>query len=397
MITLTKKIFSLRSLNSVFLLSVLALTSACGSSDSSKAKRNSDNLYRIHVRSGRCPGVELQRSFTSHQDLCAYVSNEIRNNSCLYMELTHEYNRYNCNSTFNGGQTPIVGGEIPTPQQPVFTPTPTGQPQIIKTNSTYWQDEYRRLQNSGISAADQAITDYYILYNECTARIKGIKNQYTDGLVDLCIEQGTPSYEKDAPYTGSNYGEKDAPYIPEKDDVYPTPSKPSTPKTTTRPTTPATPSANTPSTPAPKTSTTTQQPGTPPPPANQLDHNLIHVNDRSFLIQEIGGEPVLQITASGVDSKSPIYQLKLKDTTSLRDIHFTNISTECPLKAQLRSGDQFILKLLIKAGSTTEQKSTCKAFFNNLPEIDILDFSFETPLIMENGLEIKQPFKLVRK
>lgn len=392
MATLTKTMFSIKTLNQVFLLGVLMVAAACGSDDSGRAKRNSRDLYRIDVTSRTCHGVRLQKTFTSQRDVCEYLEYEARSNNCLYNELNQEYQRFNCQAGYyNGYDSGVYNPVYPAPngpgELPANVPPLPSEPSIILTpreQATFWND---------LNDSLNALNSYYSVdASGCLASIKG-----TTDVIDLCVDGGPGHGEKDGDYIPDSYTpEKDAPYSPEKDDEYVAqPSKPAKPTTPAEKPTPTTPA---PTAPPKGGDTTTPTPATPAPSTGgKLAYNLVHFNARSLLPQEVNRVPVLRITGT-VDPNSPIYNLRHSSPSDIKAIELSNITTQCPMRAQLSSsGSTVVLTLVVEAGSSDAQIQACRAFFNDFASVSSFDFKFKEPLKMSNGSSINQPFQFSNK
>lgn len=372
-------------------LSLMAFNIGCSDS-SGGAKRNARNLFNLDIRANQC-GVHIKKSFTSQPALCEYIAYEARTNSCLHYELQREYSRYNCNvANYNGH----VNVNIPPTYNPVSNQPIIHQPPT--QDDTYWQD---------LDAMYSSILDYYTLDSTgCVAHIKG-----TDDQILLC-EDGPRGTDKDQEWVYQTPERPVVPRTPEKDEPITgslnTPSQSGS--TLNRPsqsssggsTTPSAPAqTNTPS--APATSPTGTNPTPSNPPASnagqKLDHNLISYNARSFQYNEVSTDrlPVLVITAVS-DARSPINNLRYNSADKILELEFTNLTTTCPVGAKLTSnGNNIILGLYTKAGSSDQEKTACKNLFDSLSTATGFDIQFSEPLVMSNGERQNVPFKFVNQ
>ncbi len=349
---------NLKLLLQFVVLSALILNMGC--SDSSD-KRNVRQSYSLYLQSRQC-GVNINKTFTTQLDLCQYIAYEAGINTCLYYDLQAEFRRRSCTNVTVIGQVPgaIIDNSLPI--------VPDGV--IIADNSNYWND---------LNNTYQSILDYYTVDpSGCIAT-----ENLTRTEIELCLDDVFSGYEKDQDFdpnaqTTTSSNEKDEEFTGVAFPPEPKPGSENTGVVTTNPTV-----------------------ATAPPRSqnsNRLDYNLVTYNARSLRDSEITDYrlPVLAITGT-TDPKSPIYNLII-DSSDVKDIQFTNVTTTCPIKSRIvTSGNTIILTLFSKAGSTPEQITTCRSFFDSIATIPSLEFKFAMPLVMSNGVSQDVPFKFVNQ
>lgn len=351
----------------ILMLCTLALNVGC--SDSSDAKRNARNTFNLDLRSSRC-GVHIKKTFTTQTDICQYISYEASTNACLYYDLQREFNRYACNTSHSGNPigyvppTTIDYGPIggPIPSNPVVHPP-------APNNSTYWND---------LNDTYQSILNYYSV--DASGCIATIKNTFDT--VDLCVGQShTLPDEKDQDFLSQPYVEP----TPEKDEAVTGNFFPPPPAGAGQAVAPDAGSVAETAQPAPETT-------------GRLDYNLVYFNARSLIYEELSAErlPVLIITGN-TDPNSPIYNLR-HSGPDFKTISFSNVSTSCPMQSKLStSGNTIILSLFTETGSTAEEITTCRTFFDSIATVESLEFSFAQPLVMSNGTSQNVPFRFVNQ